>query len=116
MDPSIDLSNYKIDQHQYRIGYLSGWKNVTDLLSDYPNKKAVGEHDTLFKLLAGKRLDIVLFNRTAGKKILDDSQEFNYKISSSLLSFSVYLVVHKKHAALVPQLAAKLKKFKSHYL
>lgn len=62
LQPDIKLSDYKIEQHQYRIAYLSGWANATALLKDYENKVAVAAFDVLFKLLASKRVDVVIYN------------------------------------------------------
>jgi len=110
--PSIDLSEYKINQHQYHIGYLAGWKHVSEMLQGYPEQTSVGEYDTLFRLLIGERVDVVFYNKTAGELILRDQHVQQYQVSSPLLSYTTYLVLHKKHANLVPQLAVQLKHFK----
>jgi len=114
--PTIDLSGYIIGEQQYRIGYLSGWKNVRDLLANYPNKKEIGEYTTLFRLLIRQRVDLVFFTQTAGEKILRATPNIPYSKSSSLLAYSVYLVLHKKHAQLVPKLAASLQRVQKGYL
>jgi len=116
IDPKIDLTNYQINQHQYLIGYLSGWKNVADLVDSYPNKTAVGEHVALFKLLIHGRIDVVLFTQDAGETILKALHNYNYQISSSLFSYPVYLVLNQRHSKLALPLAAKIKKLKNKYL
>jgi len=112
----IDLAHYQINQHQYRVGYLTGWKVVQNLLDGHPNKIAVGEFDTLFKLLLHQRLDLVLFNQAAAEKLLNSLKIDNYQISPSLLSYTTFLVLNKKHRALVPRLAAQLKRIKTESL
>jgi len=112
VQPKVDLSAYKLSEHQYRVGYLSGWANAEDLLKDYPNRMAIGEYDTLFKLLVHNRIDVVVFNRVAGEKILRSHRVNDYQISPSLLSYSTFLVMHKEHAALVPGLVSAIRKAK----
>jgi len=112
---NIDLSDYKINQHQYNIGYISGWANVSSLLKDYRNKVAVVEYDVLFKFLVHKRVDLVLYNPVAGEKILQSQHIYDYQISQSLLINETYLVLNKKHAALAPQLAIEIKRAKIKY-
>ena len=111
----IDLSHYQIVQHQYRIGYLSGWANASGLLKDYPNKVPVAEYNVLFKFLLHKRVDLVLYNKGAGEKILRNMQVYDYQISASLLSNATFLVLNKKHAALTQQLAVEIKRAKAKY-
>jgi len=111
-NPNVDLSHYQIGQHQYKVGYLTGWSNVATLLEGYDNKVAVAEFDVLFRLLAHQRIDVVLFNQAAGEKILQSLQISNYQLSPSLLSYTTYLVMHKKHQALVPKLAEAIKEAK----
>jgi len=113
--PSINLVDYKIDQHNFSIGYLSGWKNLIDLLVNYPNKKAIGEYKTLFRLLARQRIDVVLFTKNAGEQILDAMAPLPYQRSQVLFTYPVYLVIHKKHAGLVPQLTASLRRLNRKY-
>jgi len=111
----IDLSHYQIVQHQHRIGYLSGWANASGLLKDYPNKVPVAEYDVLFKFLLHKRVDLVLYNKVAGEKILRNMQVYDYQISASLLSNATFLVLNKKHTALTQQLAVEIKRAKAKY-
>ncbi|NRA54118.1 MAG: hypothetical protein HRU23_08240 [Gammaproteobacteria bacterium] len=113
--PSINLAGYKIEQHNYSIGYLSGWKNLTDILVNYPNKKAIGEYKTLFRLLARQRIDVLLFTKNAGEQILDAMAPLPYQRSPVLFTYPVYLVIHKKHVDLVPQLATSLRRLKLKY-
>lgn len=113
LKPNIDLSTYKIVEHNYKIGYLSGWKNATSLLKNYQNKAEIREYDVLFKLLVNNRLDIVIYNRTAGGQILNGMKVADYQTSSPLLSNSVYLFLHKRHAVLAPKVATQLKLLKS---
>jgi len=113
INPSIDLSEYKIEEHQYHIGYLAGWKHVSDMLENYAEQTAVGEYDTLFRLLIGERVDLVFFNKTAGELILQQQNVHRYQVSPSLLSYTTYLVLHKKHADLVEPLTKEIKRLKA---
>jgi len=113
--PTIDLKRYQIKQHSYHIGHLLGWKNIEHLLAGYQHKTGVGDHLTLFKLLVRNRVDVVLYTKIAGQKILAKQKIKIYKTSPSLLAYPVYLVLHKKHASLVPLLAAQLKRIKRRY-
>jgi len=115
ISPKIELSDYQINQHNYHIGYLLGWKNIDQLLVDYQHKSGLGDHLTLFKLLAKDRLDVVLFTKTAGQEILARQKIMTYQASPSLLAYPVYLILHKKHAKLVSKLAAQLKIIKGNY-
>ena len=116
LQPNIDLSNYAIEEHQYNIGYIAGWKVIEDMLDNYQQTSPVAEVGTLFKLLTGRRVDLILYAQAAGKKILSGNEQLNYQVSSSLHSYELYLVMHKKHIDLVPKLAAKLKQLKKEYL
>lgn len=109
LKPTLDLSDYKLGSHNYRIGYMSGWKNATDLLEQYTNSIGVRDYEVLFKLLESRRVDLVIFTKDGGEKILKEMQLADYQVSPSLLSYKVYLLLHKKHAALAPLLADKLK-------
>jgi len=107
--PTIDFTHYQLTQHEYTIGYLAGWANATALLKNYSNQVAVAEYDVLFKLLANNRVDLVIYTQAAGDKILRSMKIDNYQTSSSLMPFTVYLLLNKKHANLASKLANEIK-------
>lgn len=110
------LSDFTLQQKGVRIGYMLGWKNVNDLLINHKNKKAIASHHTLFELLFKGRIDIALFTKSGGWKVLKQMRKHNqYAMSPSLLAYPMYLVVHKRHAELVPALALAIKEIKHRY-
>jgi len=115
LNPAIDLTHYQLTKNQYTIGYLAGWANATALLKNYENQIAVSEYDLLFKLLANKRIDLAIYTQAAGDDILSKMNITNYQTSPSLLPYTTYFLLHKKHAALAPKLAIEIKRAKLKY-
>lgn len=116
LNPEIDLSSYRIGDNDYHIGYMHGWVNVTTLLQDYPIKTSIADHELLFKLLRLGRIDVVLFTKVGGEKILTNAQpKVNYSLSTPLLTYPTYLVLNKKHAAIAPRLAKEFKVLKEEF-
>jgi len=98
---------------QRRVGYMLGWKNSGDMLASHPHKVAMSDHIKLFNVLFHDRIDTVLYTKKAGIEILKkQNRQLKTIISKPLQAYSVYLVMHKKHAELVPKLAAKIKEVK----
>ncbi len=91
----------------YHKGIRSGMKileeNLVGPLTVQP------ESMRLFRLLAEKRLDIVIEHEDIAKFILTKVKLTDIKaLSPPLLEFLGYTYIHKKHKALVPELSASL--------
>lgn len=92
----------------FTIGYVRGIKIVKENTAGM-RTEPVPAMDMAFRKLTMGRTDIVVGNRLAGLAAaaalrIDDVQV----LSPALASFPVYHYVHRKHAALVPGLAAAL--------
>lgn len=98
----------------FHVAFLRGWKilefNITKALS-------ITKTDTpelLFNLLNKGRADIILYHRLTGACLIHDLGLKEIKaLEPPLVSQEMFLYLHKKHAAIVPELTAALREMKS---
>lgn len=92
-----------------RIGIKAGIRYAEMQTQGMPNVLRSTNHDTLFKLLAANRLDVVIATRSihpaqGGKKYVDQF----YVHEPPLAKLKLYHYLHKKHAELVPSITTIL--------
>lgn len=96
----------------YTVSYLIGWKVFENNVPPDTDRTLVREAGQLFTLLAQDRVDVALYERWQG---LAQARATGVKVrvmEPPLLRTPMYMYLHKKHAALVPQVAQALARLK----
>ena len=98
----------------FEVGYINGWKIFENNVTAARDVVKVRSADQLFGLLANDRADIVLYERWQGlwlarKMGLADVTA----IEPPFVTMDMFMYLHKKHIALVPDVAAALKEMKA---
>jgi polar amino acid transport system substrate-binding protein len=94
------------------VTYIIGWKVFEQNVPKGKELTLVRDADQLFGLLKSGRADVALYERWQG---LAKSRAMGIKLQvlePPLVRTKMYMYLHKKHAALVPQVAAALLKLK----
>lgn len=107
-DADIQL-NTPDDLQQYRIGYVIGMSVAEDFVKSAPNNTiAVTTHEQLAQMLERKRIDIALMGTA-----FPNSPVYSVGVERlSIATFSVYHILHNKHAQLIPQFDQVLQRMK----
>jgi polar amino acid transport system substrate-binding protein len=96
----------------YVVTYIIGWKVFEQNVPKGKELTLVRDADQLFGLLKSGRADVALYERWQG---LAKSRAMGLKLQvlePPLVRTKMYMYLHKKHAALVPQVTAALLKLK----
>jgi polar amino acid transport system substrate-binding protein len=96
----------------YVVTYIIGWKVFEQNVPKGKEITLVRDADQLFGLLKSGRTDVALYERWQG---LARSRAMGLKVEAlepPLVRTKMYMYLHKKHAALVPQVSAALLKLK----
>ena len=97
----------------YSVGIVNGWKILERNITKAGSLKKVRDGGQLFRLLAGDRVDLVVFNRWGGQYLLRELDIHGVKaLTPPLARREVFFYLHKRHAALVPQASAMLREMK----
>lgn len=95
----------------YDIGLLTGWKIVENISQGARSVSSLESGEQLFTMLDKKRIDIALIEKAQGLAIIKALGLKNIRIlQPNLLEGDWYLYLNKKHANLVPIIAAELEK------
>lgn len=92
----------------YHVAYLIGWKIFENNLGGRAETTKVKDADQLMSLLRQERADVILYERWQG---LWRARELGLPVATlepPLARQEMYCYVHRKHAALVPAVAAAL--------
>lgn len=96
-----------------RVGFIIGWKIYENLVPKSAKVIRVASPDQLLKLLEGKRIDVALYERYAGRYLIESN---NYQgleeCSPPLAVRPMHLYLNKKHQNLAAPLSRELKKMK----
>lgn len=96
----------------YVVSYIIGWKVFEYNVPQGKEITLVRDADQLFGLLARGRADVALYERWQG---LAKTRAMGIKVQvlePPLVRTKMYMYLHKKHADLVPRVAAALAKLK----
>ncbi len=96
----------------YVVTYMIGWKVFEQNVPKGKEITLVRDADQLFGLLKSGRADVALYERWQG---LAKSRAMGLKVEvlePPLVRTTMYMYLHKKHAALVPQVSVALLKLK----
>ncbi len=95
------------------VAFITGWKIYELKVPKTTSITKTKDSKELFTLLQKNRIDIVLYNRWAGFFMIDKMQLKDVHIQlPELANKDMYLYLHKKHKALVPQINNALKLMK----
>jgi len=99
------------DLHHYNVGVINGMK-IAVLMAEEAKPLSlskVTKHDTLLKMLASNRLDVVLVNKASLFNHIDKIKDRGfYLVAKPLMTRPLYLQLHKKNEKYVPRLQAAL--------
>lgn len=112
-DQEIDLSGGWSDLASYSVAFINGWKILESNVPAEAEITKVKNPEQLFYLLTKKRTQIVIYERWAGLRHIQQPQFKTIKLlQPALAKRKMYMYLHKKHQAIVPKLAAALKSMK----
>jgi len=98
----------------YDVGIVTGWKILERTIVGTRSRVTVETGEQLFTMLDGNRIDVAVIERMQGIRLIKRMGFQNIKeLQPPFLQGDWYLYLNKKHAALVPILAAELKKMKT---
>lgn len=97
----------------FTIGYVRGIK-IVHQNTEGMKREAVATMDQAMQKLTMGRTDVVVGNRQSGLAAIEALRVDDvHALSPALASFPVFHYVHKKHAAMVPELLAALQAMKA---
>ncbi len=97
----------------YSVGIVIGWKILEQKVKHARRRSDVPTPQSLFKMLAGDRIEVAVYARYLGAEIVHDMGLSNIvPLSPPLAVKPMYLYLHKKHRNLVPLVAQKLRDMK----
>jgi len=96
-----------------RIGFVTGWKILEEQVKAVEISRVRGVEE-LFALLAEDKVDLVIYERLTGQHLLEQlGIEGVRVVDPPLLVTPQYLVLHRRHQALLEPLAAALRAMKA---
>jgi polar amino acid transport system substrate-binding protein len=107
----IDTSHWEA-LHPYVVSYIIGWKVFEQNVPRGKEVTLVRDADQLFTLLARDRADVILYERWQGLQHVRSMGLKAKVMEPPLVRTKMYMYLHKKHAALVPQVAQALVRLK----
>jgi len=96
------------------VGHIRGWKIYEQKMADAPHVVTAENPVQLFQQLRRDRTEVALYERWQGLSLIRSQQWTDvHVLAPSLARREMYLYLHKRHAALVPKLAAALRAIKA---
>ena len=97
----------------YDVGIVTGRKTLERMIVGTRSRVTVATPEQLFAMLDEKRIDVAIHERMQSLYLIKTLDLKNIKeLQPAFLEVDWYLYLNKKHAALLPILAAELKKMK----
>lgn len=97
-----------------QVGLIRGWKIYEREMAGAPNVITAEDPPQLFRLLALDRIEVALYARWQGEALIRQQGLKNiHAIEPPLATREMFLYLNKRHAALVPRLAAALRAIKA---
>lgn len=111
---NLTLPNHWSSLSDYHTGYVIGWKIIEENIGDMYGNSAVGSQEILFKLLDANRIEVAIYSRYFGRQLISKFALKNIYIAHQPLAVKpMYLFLHKRHKAIIPQLTNILKEMKA---
>lgn len=113
-NPSVSIHGGWSALRSYRVGIIKGWKIYEDGLRGILTPVSVDNADQLFNLIERDRVDVVLYERWMGLAQIRARGLRGVKmLTPPLATMAIYTYLNRRHAALVPKLAAALRALKA---
>ncbi|MDH5518366.1 MAG: transporter substrate-binding domain-containing protein [Gammaproteobacteria bacterium] len=96
----------------YSVGIIRGWRIYEKNIRNAKQITKVNNADQLFKLLLNGRSDLVLFEYYRGSWWNKHLNAKAYLIGSPIAEKEMFIYMHKKHAALVPEITRVIEQMK----
>ncbi|MEK6664698.1 MAG: transporter substrate-binding domain-containing protein [Pseudomonadota bacterium] len=96
------------------VGHIKGWKIYEQQLAGAAHILETEDAGQLFRMLERDRVDVALYERWLGAALVRQQGIQGVRaIEPPLAKREMFIYLHKRHAALVPKLAAALKAIKA---
>ncbi|MCB1908956.1 MAG: transporter substrate-binding domain-containing protein [Rhodocyclaceae bacterium] len=113
-DPSIRLDQAWRSLEAHRVGFITGWKLFEQKASGVRTLTKVDRPEQLFMMLDADRIDLALYTKADGVAL---ARSMNMPqivaLGPPLKEVDMYLYLNKRHASLVPELAASIRALKA---
>jgi len=96
------------DLARYSVAHITGQKIIERQLQGAANVTTVRDSELLLGLLTNGRVDVIVNNRWVGLSVARQAGIAIRVLEPPLLRVPMYMYLHRKHAALVPRVAAAL--------
>lgn len=108
----LQINNWD-DLKKYSVAIITGWKILENNIPEGVDLIKVKNPQQLFELASKGRTDIILFSRWQGIAFTRENHyEEVFPVGSALATMEMYVYLHKKHHALVPELAQAIRDMK----
>ena len=108
----IEINGWK-SLFPYHVAYVNGWKNCERELKDHNAVTTVKNEYLLFTLLENSRADVGIFELSTGTEVLNKLGYTGIKaLEPPIVTNDLFLYVHKKHVALIPEIVKTLQSMK----
>lgn len=97
---------------QFRVGIIRGWKIYEKNLAGSKELLMARSPEQLFSLLKHKRVDLVMYDRWQAQYWMKKLAYSVPALDNPITSKNMFIYMHKKHAKLVPFIAATLRAMK----
>lgn len=113
-DTSISVAQGWDSLKPYRVAHIHGWKMFESNAGTARTVNKVDKAEQLFQMLDHGRIDLALYTLADGVAL---SRKLGLQgvvaLSPTLKDVDMFLYLHRKHAALVPKVAAALREMKA---
>ncbi|MBF0232687.1 MAG: transporter substrate-binding domain-containing protein [Desulfamplus sp.] len=97
----------------FQIGIIKGWKILEANVGKFPHVTCFYSAEELFNGLSLDRIDIALYGKLIGLAVISEMGLKDIKmITPPFASKKMYLYLHKKHQALIPEISNSLRQMK----
>ncbi|MGB9128071.1 MAG: transporter substrate-binding domain-containing protein [Thiobacillus sp.] len=111
-DPALPAHWETLRTHP--VGHIRGWKIYEQQLAGAPHVVTAEDPAQLFRQLQLKRIEVALYARWQGLSRIQSQGVTDVHLLEPLLARrEMFIYLHKRHAALVPKLAAALRAIKA---
>ncbi|WP_089418366.1 substrate-binding periplasmic protein [Vitreoscilla filiformis] len=111
--PGLQLDGWASLQ-PHRIGFITGWKMFEAHATGARIVNRVDTPEQLFRMLAQDRIDVALYTLADGLALVQRLGLSGIQaVTPSLRDVDMFLYLHQRHSALVPQVAQALRDMKA---
>lgn len=106
--PDVEVTGWD-SLKSYSVAYPLGWKVYEDKMAHFGTSFPVESRASLLRMVDRGRVDVALYEKSAFRLIAEKEGLTHLRVLHPPLSSEpLFLLLHKKHAALVPMFAAAL--------